>query len=133
MKLHINPKDGTPLYRQVIEQVKYLVAAGRLRPGDEMPTVRGLAQELLINPNTVARAYRELEQAGVVCTRQGSGTYISDKGTPLSQEECRRILGVRADALLSDAHHLAFSLEEVLELVRARYQALESQHKEKKP
>ena len=66
MQLHITPGDGAPIYRQIIDQVKNLVAAGRLTPGDEMPPIRGLAQQLLINPNTVARAYRELEAQGVL-------------------------------------------------------------------
>lgn len=131
MKLHINPKDGKPLYRQIIEQLKYLIAAGRLYPGEELPTVRGLAQELLINPNTVARAYRELEQAGILYTRQGSGTFVSTRRTPLlSRAECLRILSSRADALIADAHHLGFDLDETLDLVRRRHHSLQPQQKE---
>ena len=132
MKLHINPKDGKPIYRQIIEQVKYLIAAGRLRAGEELPTVRGLAQDLLINPNTVARAYRDLEQAGILTTRQGSGTFVSNKHSPLSREECLRILTARADALLADSHHLGFDLNETLALVRRRHEQLRSQTKENK-
>ncbi len=126
MKLHINPKDGKPIYRQIIEQVKYLIAAGRLQPGQELPTVRGLAQELLINPNTVARAYRELEQAGILLTRQGSGTFVSTQGTPLSHEECLRILTERAHALVTESYHLGFSVDETLDLVRDAYTNLSS-------
>ena len=66
MQLHVTPGDGAPIYRQIIDQVKHLVAAGRLKPGDEMPPIRGLAQQLLINPNTVARAYRALGQRGAI-------------------------------------------------------------------
>ena len=118
MKLHINPKEGKPIYRQIIDQVKYLIASGRLRPGEELPTVRGLAQDLIINPNTVARAYREMEQAGILVTRQGAGTYVSSQGTPLSREECRRILMERARALAAESWHLGYSLEDTIALLR---------------
>ncbi|MFP4502011.1 MAG: GntR family transcriptional regulator [Candidatus Hydrogenedentota bacterium] len=125
MHIHILPSDGQPIYSQIVAQVKYLVAAGRLAPDDELPPVRTLAQQLLINPNTVARAYRELEQAGIVYKRQGAGTYISDAGSPLAAKEKRRILTGRADALVADARHLGFDLDTVLDLVRERYMALD--------
>ena len=82
MQLHISPTDGVPIYQQIVNQVKYLVASGRLRPGEELPPIRVLAERLLINPNTVARAYRELEAAGVGTTRRGAGTHVSDAGSP---------------------------------------------------
>ncbi len=66
MDIHISPHDGVPIYLQIVNQVKYLVASGRLAPGEELPAIRVLAEQLLVNPNTVARAYRELEIAGVV-------------------------------------------------------------------
>ena len=66
MDIHISPHDGVPIYLQIVNQVKYLVASGRLAPGEELPAIRVLAERLLVNPNTVARAYRELEIAGVV-------------------------------------------------------------------
>ncbi len=125
MKLHINPKEGKPIYRQIMDQMKYLIASGRLSPGDELPTVRGLAQDLLINPNTVARAYRELEQAGILTTKQGAGTYVSTQGTPLSREACGRLLLERARALAAEAWHLGYTLEDTLTLVR---RAHEEQH-----
>ena len=73
MQLKISLRDGTPIYLQLINQVKYLVAAERLAPGEALPSVRKLAEQLVINPNTVARAYRELEAAGVLTTRRGAG------------------------------------------------------------
>ena len=130
MKLHINPKDGMPLYRQIMDQVKYLIAAGRLRPGDELPTVRGLAQDLLINPNTVGRAYRELEQAGILTTRQGAGTCVSEKGTPLSRGECERILTEKARLLVAESHHLGFTLNDIIELVRQVHKEQRAQQQE---
>lgn len=136
MKLHINPKEGKPLYRQIMDQVKYLVASGRLRPGVELPTVRGLAQDLLINPNTVARAYRELEQAGILVTRQGAGTYVSTEGTPLSREACARLLLERARVFAAEAWHLGYSLEDTITLLRQAHEEqneIRKDHKENTP
>ena len=125
MQLYINPKDGVPIYLQIVNQVKYLVAAGRLAPGEEIPPMRVLAQQLLVNPNTVARAYLELENAGVVTKRHGSGTYVSDQGSPLARKERRKILTQRADALLAEARHLDIPLDEVLDLLRQRHELLD--------
>ena len=85
MHLRVNPTDGVPIYLQIVNQVKYLVAAGRLLPGEELPPIRTLAERLAINPNTVARAYRELEVAGVVVKRGTTGTFVSDAGSPLAR------------------------------------------------
>lgn len=82
MQIHISTEDGVPIYLQIVNQVKYMVAAGRLSPGEQLPPVRKLAEELLINPNTVARAYRELEAAKVLANRQGSGAYVADGASP---------------------------------------------------
>ncbi len=124
MQLHIAPKDGTPIYLQILRQVKRLVAAGRLRPHEELPPVRVLAAQLLVNPNTVARAYRELESAGVVYTRPGAGTYVAEGGSPLADGERRRLLTEKTDALLVEADHLGYSLNETVNLVRERHAAL---------
>jgi GntR family transcriptional regulator len=124
MQLHISPTDGVPIYQQIVNQVKYLVASGRLRPGEELPPIRVLAERLLINPNTVARAYRELEVAGVVTKRRTAGTYVSDAGSPLARRERLRILAERADALLAEARQMNVGLEEVIELLRERDEAM---------
>ena len=100
MLLRISPNDGVPIYLQIVNQIKYLIAAGRLSAGEEIPAIRTLAQQLLINPNTVARAYLELEREGVVAKRHGSGTYISEIGSPLARKERLKILQERIDALL---------------------------------
>jgi len=122
MRLHISLDDGVPIYLQIVNQIKYLVASRRLGPGDEMPPIRVLAEQLLINPNTVARAYRELETAGILTKRRGAGTYVSDKGSPLTRRERARILEARADALLVEAQQLDFNLEELTQLIRKRAQ-----------
>ena len=121
MQLHITPGDGVPIYRQIIDQVKNLVAAGRLKSGDEMPTIRALAQQLLINPNTVARSYRELEAQGILLSRQGSGTVVADGGSPLARGERMRLLTQQTDKLLTEAQQLGFDLDTVLELVKKRH------------
>jgi len=120
MKLHISDTDGVPIYLQIVNQIKYLVAAGRLCPGDELPPIRTLAETLVVNPNTVAHAYRELETSGVVEKRRTAGTYIKATGSPLAREEQRRILAERIDALLADARQMNFSIEELFEIVRQR-------------
>lgn len=130
MNIHINPKDGMPIYRQIMDQIKYLIASQRLRPGDELPTVRGLASELIINPNTVAKAYRDLEHAGILTTRQGSGTFVSAQKPSLSKEACRHLLTERARMLVTESHHLGFSQEETLELVREMFTGIHANKKE---
>jgi GntR family transcriptional regulator len=124
MQLHISPTDGVPIYVQIVNQVKYLVASGRLRPGEELPPIRVLAEKLLVNPNTVARAYRELEVAGVVTKRRTAGTYVSDSGSPLARRERLRILAERADALLAEARQMNVTLDQVVELLRERDEAM---------
>jgi GntR family transcriptional regulator len=124
MQLHIATGDGVPIYLQIANQVKHLVASQRLGPGDEIPPIRVLAHQLLVNPNTVARAYLELERDGVVVKRHGSGTYISDKGSPLARKERLRILTDRVDALLAEARHLEVAPEDLMKLVKERQQLL---------
>jgi GntR family transcriptional regulator len=130
MHIHISPNDGVPIYLQIVNQVKYLVASGRLAPGEELPPIRVLAEQLLINPNTVARAYRELEMAGVVTKRRTAGTYVSDSGCPLARRERLRILTERIDALLAEARQMNIPSEEVLELIRQRDAAMQSRPQE---
>ena len=126
MQLHITPKDGVPIYRQIVNQVKYLVGSGRLAPGEELPPIRVLAEQLVVNPNTVARAYAELEHAGIVTKRHGSGTYVSDNGSPLKRAERLKILAQRADALVAEARHLEVEISELLDVVRERHRAMQS-------
>ena len=127
MQLHISTSDGLPIYLQIANQVKLLVASRRLAPGDEVPPIRVLAHQLLINPNTVARAYLELERAGVVVKRHGSGTYISDNGSPLARKERLKILSDRVDALLTEARHMQVEPEDVIKLIKERQQSLQPQ------
>ena len=129
--IHISPNDGVPIYLQIVNQVKYLVASGRLMPGEELPPIRVLAEKLLVNPNTVARAYRELEIAGVVTKRRTAGTYVSDSGSPLARRERLKILTERADALLAEARQMDIGTEEVIRLLRQRDEAMQPRPQEK--
>src|SRR5712691_4772449 len=126
VQIHISPNDGVPIYLQIVNQIKYLVASGRLHAGEELPPIRGLAERLIINPNTVARAYRELEAAGIVEKRRTAGTYVSDQGSPLARRERVRIVTARIDALLAEARHMDFALEEIVKLVQQRHTAMQS-------
>lgn len=131
MQIHISPNDGVPIYLQIVNQVKYLVASGRLAPGEELPPIRVLAEQLVVNPNTVARAYRELEVAGVVTKRRTAGTYVSEAGSPLARQEQMKILAQRADALLAEARQMNVSTDEVVELIRQRDAAMHPPTKER--
>ncbi len=120
MQIQISPSDGVPIYQQIVSQVRYLIAAGRLQPGDELPPIRVLAEQLTVNPNTVARAYLELEHAGIVTKRHGSGTYVSETRNSVPQREKIRILSKRVDALLAEAGQLDVELSELVKLIRER-------------
>jgi GntR family transcriptional regulator len=124
MQLHVSPAEGVPIYLQIVNQVKYLVSSGRLAAGEELPPIRALAEQLLINPNTVARAYRELELAGVVEKRRTTGTYVSGAASPLARRERLKIIGRRVDALLAEARQMDVSLDDVIDLVRQRDRAM---------
>jgi GntR family transcriptional regulator len=120
MQIHLSPSDGRPIYQQIVEQVRRLLAAGRLEPGDELPTIRGLAEQLLVNPNTVARAYRELELAGLVEKRRTAGTFVSALAATKPRRERLRAISERADGLLAEAAQLGIELDELIDLLRQR-------------
>jgi len=128
--LHISQTDGVPIYLQIVNQVKFLAASGRLAPGEELPPIRVLAEQLVVNPNTVARAYRELELAGVVVKRRTAGTYVSGSASPLNRRERIRILSERVDALLAEAHQLNVSADDVIRLIEQRDEAMSTSPKE---
>lgn len=130
MQIHISTADGVAIYQQIVNQVKYLVASGRLRPGEEMPAIRVLAERLVVNPNTVARAYRELEAAGIVEKRRTAGTFVSDQGSPLARRERIKILTERIDALLAEARQLDIAFADVVKLIEQRQSALQPVHAE---
>ncbi|MFN9446710.1 MAG: GntR family transcriptional regulator [Pirellulaceae bacterium] len=118
MQIHIQAHDGVPIYLQVMQQIKYLVASGRLQPGEELPSIRTLAEQLLVNPNTIARAYRELETAGVVEKRRTDGPFVAESVSPLARKDRLKLLNERIDQLLVEAFQMGFDLQDVLKLVQ---------------
>jgi GntR family transcriptional regulator len=114
MEFQCDPTSRLPIYRQLIEQVRRAVARGRLRPGVRLPSVRVLSRELVVNPNTVARAYAELEREGVLNTRQGLGVFVAEPQAELSISVRRERLATAIDRFLTESVHLGFSADEVM-------------------
>lgn len=113
LRFSLNATSGVPFYKQIILQVEMAIADGRLNTGDQLPTVRSLAVDLQVNPNTVARAYSELEIRGIVNTQQGTGTFISDQKVEISDVERERILAEVTRSFVSHAASYGFTLEEI--------------------
>jgi len=109
---------GVPVYRQLIDQVRAGIASGSLSAGDQLPTVRQLAVDLEINPNTVMRAYRELELGGLLETHQGTGTFISDKKMERKSAERERQLSQMAGEFAARAGAAGFALEDLIDRLR---------------
>jgi GntR family transcriptional regulator len=120
MDIRINLKDGLPIYRQIANQIRYMVASGGLDPGEEIPSIRTLALRLKVTPNTVVKAYDELEAAGILEKRHGAGTFVSESRSHIAKNEREGILVRRIDALLAEGHQLGVTPEELLKLIGAR-------------
>ena len=120
MEFRIEPASRIPIYRQVVEQVREAIATGRLRDGDKLPSVRELSRTLVVNPNTVARVYTELEREGVLYTRPGLGVFVARPRSELTKRARRQRLVQTLDSLLTEAVHLGFTAAEVRELLATR-------------
>jgi DNA-binding transcriptional regulator YhcF (GntR family) len=120
LRFQLDIKSGVPFYRQIIDHVKSAIATGRLEAGDRLPTVRQLAVDLSINPNTVARAYTELELTGLVETQMGTGTFVSQMEVEQDAVERRRLLEQICQELLARASSHGFTLEDVLDCLGQR-------------
>jgi GntR family transcriptional regulator len=114
IQFNLDQRSGVPAYRQIIDQVLGGIAAGSLRPGDQLPTVRQLAVDLAINPNTVVRAYRELEIREVLSTQQGTGTFLTDKKPAADGLERQRRVGQLCGELLARAGAEGIELADIL-------------------
>ena len=114
-ELKLDLHSGVPVYRQIIDQVLGGISAGALKPGDQLPTVRQLAVDLSINPNTVVRAYRELEIREILNTQQGTGTFITEKKVKTNEIERRRQLAQLARDFLARAGAAGITLQELLD------------------
>ena len=129
MFIEINPSAGLPIYLQIMNQMKYAIAAGALRPGDQLPPVRELAAQLRINPNTVAKAYRELQHEKIVTAKWGGGCFVTDEGRDISKKEKLRIVADLLDNALVQAFHLNLSPGELRKLLDTRLQKLQQRAK----
>jgi len=123
MRITISPSDGVPIYLQIVQQIRRLVAAGELKAGDELPSIRVLAERLVVNPNTVARAYRELESAGVVEFSRGMGTFVAVSDLHSKSQEKQALLAEPVDKLLDESRVLGVDIDDLIELVRVRHAA----------
>ena len=137
MLFQVNFKSGKPAYLQVVDQVKAAAASGELRPGEALPSIRPLAEELHLNRNTIAKAYAELESLGVIESLPGKGCFLKENHSPLRKEIRRKLLVEEIDQAIVMAHHLQVPGREFLELIEERMEALEhkrranEEHKEK--
>lgn len=120
MIFKIDPSSPKPVYQQLIDQVKYAVATGRLTDGDRLDPIRDVAVQTRVNRNTIARAYMELEREGVIRTRTGQGSFVCGDGQGVGKIRARKILAEGLDELLAQAHQFRLSEEEVWDLLRER-------------
>jgi len=111
----IDASNGLPIYMQIVNQIKTSIAMGRLMPEDPLPSVRQLAVDLAVNPNTVARAYLDLEYEGVIYKRQGAGTFVSSQGVRVSKNERRKVLGELIEKALVEGFNLGLEENELRE------------------
>jgi len=129
MLLQVNFKSGKPVYLQVVDQIKAAAASGALRPGEALPSIRPLAEELRVNRNTVAKAYAELESLGVIETQPGKGCFLKENQSPLRKEIRRKLIAEEIDQAIVMAHHLQVPGPEFLKLVEERMEALENKRR----
>ena len=129
MMLQINFKSGMPVYLQIVDQIKAAAASGALQPGEALPSIRPVAEELRVNRNTVAKAYAELESLGVIETLPGKGSFLKENHSPLRNEVRRRMLVEEIDQAIVMAHHLQVPGPEFLELIHERMQTLDSKRR----
>jgi GntR family transcriptional regulator len=120
MEFQVDPTTRVPIYRQLMDQIRLAVARGRMKPGSRLPSVRVLSRELVVNPNTIARVYTELEREGLLNTRPGLGVFVAEPQADLSAAARRQRLAEIIDGFLTDAVHLGFSADEVLSAVAKR-------------
>ena len=125
MKFRLNFKSGKPVYVQLVDQVRSAAASGAMQPGDTLPSIRPLAEELRVNRNTVAKAYAELESQGVIETVAGKGCFVREVDSPLRKDARRRLVAERMDDAVSHAHHLQIDRADFLRIAAERFDAFE--------
>lgn len=120
MEFSVDPTNRLPIYRQLAIQIREAIARRRLRPGERLPSVREVSRTLVVNPNTVARVYTELEREGVLHTRQGLGVFVAEPKAELSRRARKEKLAELLDQFLTEAVYLGFTSDEVIEAVAQR-------------
>ena len=126
MNLRLDHSSGEPIYRQIVEQIKYQIAAGRLNGLDKLPSIRSLAGKLKINPRTVVKAYEELAHADLVVMRQGQGVFVIDKRESTAKSVRKKIIAELARRLLSEASRMGATGGEVAEIIQEVSDEMES-------
>jgi GntR family transcriptional regulator len=129
MILQINFKSGMPIYLQIVGQIRAAAASGALQPGEALPSIRPLAEELRVNRNTVAKAYAELESQGVIETLPGRGCFLKENQSALRKKVRRELLIEDIDQVIVQAHHLQVPRDEFLELIRERLVVLDDKRR----
>lgn len=131
MDIQLDLSSGVPIYAQLLGQVRYLISSGRLAAGEELPPIRVLAERLVINPNTVARAYRDLEMAGLVVKRSTAGTYVADGAVTKAMRESMQALAAPVAEVITMALRHRVDLETLLEMIRSRHRVTANENGEK--
>ena len=120
VEFKLDLKSGVPFHRQIVDQIRYGIASKRLLPGEQLPTVRDLAVQLQINPNTVRKAYSDLELLGILNTQQGTGTFVGHKEIEIGDDEKQRMLRQVCDELVARGHQYNLTLEDIVEHLQRR-------------
>jgi len=113
-------KSGVPFHRQIVDQIRYGIASKRLLPGEQLPTVRDLAVQLQVNPNTVRKAYSDLELLGILDTQQGTGTFVGHKEIEIGDDEKQRMLQQVCDEMVARGHQYNLTLQDIVEYLERR-------------
>ncbi len=120
IEFKLDLKSGVPFHRQIVDQIRYGIASDRLMPGEQLPTVRELAVNLQVNPNTVRKSYSELEILGILDTQQGTGTFVSEQQVKIGEAEKERMLHQICDELVARGHQYGFTLREIVTEMQRR-------------
>ncbi|MCF7972235.1 MAG: GntR family transcriptional regulator [Phycisphaerae bacterium] len=124
MYLRLNHQSGEPIYRQIVEQVKFKVASGHIEAGEQLPSIREMARDLKINPRTVVKAYEELQSAGLVVRRQGQGVFITESQAAMPAKVRHKAIADMASRLLSEASRMGASGEEVQAILKEVWESM---------
>jgi len=120
VEFKLDLKSGVPFHRQIVDQIRYGIASSRLLPGEQLPTVREMAVQLQVNPNTVRKAYSGLEILGILNTQQGTGTFVSHQEVEIGEDEKKRMLRQICDELVARGSQYGFTLEEIVTHLQRR-------------